>query len=47
MLFDTLPIATYRVSLRDPGAELEDQGGSQQPPPHQVVDNLEAHQGLG
>ena len=45
MIFDALSIAAYCVSLRGPGAEIE--GGSQQPPPQQVVENLEAQQGAG
>ena len=45
MIFGAL-YAAYRVSLRGPGVEIEG-GGSQEPPPHQVVENLEAHQGAG
>ena len=45
MIFSALSNAAYRVSLRGPGAEIE--GGSQEAPPHQVVENLEAHQGEG
>ena len=46
MIFDALSNAAYRVSLRGPGAEIE--GGSLNSPPiHQVVENLEAHQGAG
>ena len=44
MIFGALLNVAYRVSLRGPGAEIE--GGSQEPP-HQVVENLEAHQGAG
>ena len=46
MIFGALSNAAYRVSLRGPGAEIE-RGDSQEPPPHQVVENLEAHQGAG
>ena len=45
MIFGALLNAAYRVSLRGPGAELE--GALKSPPPHQVVENLEAHQGPG
>ena len=45
MIFGGLLNAAYRLSLRDPGAEIE--GSSQEPPPHQVVQNLEAHQDEG
>ena len=45
MIFGALSNAAYRMSLRGPGAEIE--GGSQEPPPHQVVENLEAHQSSG
>ena len=46
MIIDALSNTAYRVSLRGPGAELE--WGSQEPPfPHQVLENLEAQQGVG
>ena len=46
MTFDELSNALFGFSLRRLGAEL--QGGSQPPtPPHQVVENPEAHQGAG
>ena len=46
MISDKLSHAFFGFSLRRLGAEL--QGGSQQPPPpHQVVENPEAHQGAG
>ena len=47
MIFDALLNAAYRVSLRGPGAEIEGVGSQQQPPPQQVVENLEAQQGAG
>ena len=43
MVFVTLSNAAYRLSLCGPEAEIE---GSQEAP-HQVVENLEAHQGAG
>ena len=43
MMFDAVSNAAYRVSPRDSGAGLEGWGFS--PPPHQVVENLEAQQG--
>ena len=42
MIFYALSNAAYRVLLRGLGAELE--GFS---PPHQGMENLEAHQGAG
>ena len=45
MIFGTLSNAAYRMSLRGPGAEIE--GGALKSPPHQVVENPEAHQGAG
>ena len=42
MIFDELSNAIFRLSLRFLGAELE--GGVRRPPPHQVVENPEAHQ---
>ena len=45
MIFGTLSNAAYCVSLRGPGAKLE--RGSQEPPPHQVVESPGAHQGAG
>ena len=47
MIFDALSNAAYRVSLRDPGAEIEGEGFSTIPRPQQVVENLEAQQGVG
>ena len=44
MIVDALSNAAYRVLLRGPRPEIE--GGSQ-PPPQQVVENLEAQQGAG
>ena len=41
MIFGALSNAAYRVSLRGPGDEIE---GALKAP-HQVVENLEAHQG--
>ena len=46
MIFDALSNAAYRVSLRGPGAEIEG-GFLNNPPPQQVVENLEAQQGAG
>ena len=46
MIFDALSNAAYRVSLRGPGAEIEG-GVLNNPPPQQVVENLEAQQGAG
>ena len=40
-LFDALSNAAYRLSLRGPEAELEGVSTT----PHQVVENLKAHQG--
>ena len=45
MIFDELLIAFFRFPLRALGAELD--GGVFEPPPHQGVQNLEAHQGAG
>ena len=45
MIFGALSNAAYRVSLCGPGAEIE--GGGALKTPHQVVENLEAHQGAG
>ena len=47
MIFGVLSNAAYRMSLSGPRTELEGEGGSQEPPPYQVVENLEAHQGAG
>ena len=44
MIFDAQSNAVYCVSLRGPGAEIEE--GSH-PPPQQVVEDLEAQQGVG
>ena len=47
MIFGVLSNAAYRMSLacRGPGAEIE--GGGALKSPHQVVENLETHQGAG
>ena len=45
MIFDELSNASFGFSLRLLGAEL--QGGLNNPPPPQVVENPEAHQGAG
>ena len=45
MISDELSNTLFGFSLRRLGAEL--QGGSQQQPPHQVVENPEAHQAAG
>ena len=45
MIFDALLNAAYRVSLRDPGAEIE--GDLNTHPPQHLVENLEAQQGAG
>ena len=45
MISDELSIALFGFSLRRLEAELE--GGGVLPPPHQVVENPEAHQGAG
>ena len=47
MIFGALSNGAYRVLLRGPGAELEGGGLSRFSTPHQVVENLEAHQGAG
>ena len=44
MTFYALSNAAYRVSLHGLGAEIE---GGLNPPPQQVVENLEAQQGAG
>ena len=43
MIFDVLSNAAYCVSLRCPGAELEEEITTTDP--HQVVENVEANQG--
>ena len=46
MIFDELSNAVFRFALRCEGAEID--GGVQTPPPpQQVVENPEAHQGAG
>ena len=45
MICDALSNAAYRMLLHGPGAELEE-GVLNTPPPDQVVENLEAQQGL-
>ena len=42
-----LPNAFFGFSLRRLGVELEAGGLQHHPPPHQVVENPEAHQGVG
>ena len=45
MISDGISNALFGFSLRRLEAEL--QGGLNKPPPHQVVENPEAHQGAG
>ena len=46
MIFRELSNVVFRFVLRCAGAEI-DGGGGVQTPPHQVVENPEAHQGAG
>ena len=45
MIFNELSNAVFRYALRYAGAEIDGDGVQTPPPPHQVVENPEAHQG--
>ena len=47
MIFQELSNAVFRFVLRCAGAEIDGGCSNTPPPPHQVVENPEAHQGAG
>ena len=47
MIFGELSNATFRFSLRRPGAEIVGGGAFKRPPPQHAVKNPEAQQGVG
>ena len=47
MIFRELSNATFRFSLRRPGAEIQGGRSNAPPPPQQAVENPEAQQGTG